>query len=166
LDNYAYDKAARNSLDAGTFLGLCLAALSEGAGVPAAKLHLLGHSLGAHLMGKAARVYSSVLTGGPQVGRVTGLDPAGPRFVAGPILPAIPELNAQRLSAASAAFVDVIHTNAALKPAAVSLTPACGDLHQLGSIDFYPSGGFEQIGCQLGGRLTYVRLGYRNYLPY
>jgi hypothetical protein len=89
---------------------------------------------------------------GQPVGRITGLDPAGPRFVKGPILPAIPVLNSQRLTAASAAFVDVIHTNGALEPAAVSLSPHCGDLHQLGSMDFYPAGGSEQTGCQLGGR--------------
>ena len=28
-DNYAYDYAARNSIDVGTFLGLCLAELSD-----------------------------------------------------------------------------------------------------------------------------------------
>ena len=152
LDNYGYDMAARNALDTGAFLGLCLAALSQKVGAPAADLHLLGHSLGAHLMGKAGRVYTA--TTGHLVARITGLDPAGPRFVAGPVLPALPELNAGRLTATSAGFVDVIHTNGALQPAAVSLNPSCGDLHQLGSMDFYPSGGFEQTGCQLGGEAT------------
>ena len=54
------------------------------------------------------------------VNRITGLDPAGPRFVDGPILPAIPELNKEILSPWSAQFVDIIHTNGALQPVAVS----------------------------------------------
>ena len=53
--------------------------------------------------------------------RITGLDPAGPRFVDGPVLPAIPELNKEILSPESAQFVDIIHTNGAVLPVAVSL---------------------------------------------
>ena len=52
--------------------------------------------------------------------RITGLDPAGPRFVDGPVLPPIPELNKEILSPESAQFVDIIHTNGDLQPAAVS----------------------------------------------
>ncbi len=52
-------------------------------------------SLGSHLMGKAGRVYGEVL--GQLPARITGLDPAGPRFVDGPILDAIPELHENRL---------------------------------------------------------------------
>ena len=158
VENYGYDKAARNALDVGAFLGLCLAALSQEAGVPAAGLHLLGHSLGGHLMGRAGRVYSATVGGSLKVGRITGLDPAGPRFVDGPVLPALPELNSQRRTPDSATCVDVIHTNAALKPAVVSVAPACGDMHELGSMDFYPSGGYEQTGCQLGGLQIFLKL--------
>jgi hypothetical protein len=46
-------------------------------------------------MGKAGRVYGEVL--GKLPARITGLDPAGPRFVDGPILDAIPELHENRL---------------------------------------------------------------------
>ena len=46
--------------------------------------------------------------GGLTAGRVTGLDPAGPRFVDGPVLPAIPELAAELLDTQSAAFVDIV----------------------------------------------------------
>ena len=38
----------------------------------------------------------------------------------GPVLPAIPELNAEILSPNSAAFVDIIHSNGGFEPAAVS----------------------------------------------
>ena len=52
-------------------------------------------SLGSHLMGKAGRVYWEVV--GESIARITGLDPAGPRFVDGPLVGAIPELNENRL---------------------------------------------------------------------
>ena len=70
--------------------------------------------------GKAGRSFQSTQHGQELVGRITGLDPAGPRFVDGPVLPAIPELNAEILTPNSAAFVDIIHSNGGFEPAAVS----------------------------------------------
>ena len=96
-------------------------------------------------MGKAGRTYKEI-TGEP-VARITGCDPAGPRFVDGPIFYALPKLNENRLNPESAAFVDVIHTNAALQPGAVWIIPRLGDLHPLGHMDFYPNGGSSQPGC-------------------
>ena len=74
-DSFAYDSAARNAIDIGEYLGHCLAALTDRLGVGGADIHLVGHSLGAHLMGEAGRVYANVT--GQRVGRITGLDPAG-----------------------------------------------------------------------------------------
>merc|ERR1719369_2242993 len=98
-------------------------------------LHFVGHSLGAHTVGKAGRTFQSSHPSSERVSRVTGLDPAGPRFVDGPILPAIPELNAEILSPDSAAFVDIIHTNGGLEPVAVSMEPRLGALQQLGHME-------------------------------
>ena len=79
-------------------------------GVSASKMHLVGHSLGAHLMvrscpcvkwdffqGRAGREFA--YPSGPFLGRITGLDPAGPRWVAG-AREALPDLaEVRRLSA-------------------------------------------------------------------
>ena len=48
-----------------------------------------------------------------------GLDPAGPRFVDGPYLSAIPELAANILTKESAEFVDIIHSNGGFEPCVV-----------------------------------------------
>ena len=95
-DNFFYDDAARNSIDVGEYLGRCLGALAGQTGVAGPDIHLVGHSLGAHVMGKAGRTFAEAQAGA-MVGRITGCDPAGPRFVDGPIESAIPELNANRL---------------------------------------------------------------------
>jgi len=50
-----YDSAARNSIDVGRYLGHCLAALNK---LGSSKIHLAGHSIGAHLMGKAGFIMS------------------------------------------------------------------------------------------------------------
>ena len=45
-----YDLAARNSIDVGEFLGMCLAGLSNQFGISGSQIQLAGHSLGSHLM--------------------------------------------------------------------------------------------------------------------
>lgn len=44
--NAFYDEAARNCIDVGNYVGRCLAS----AGLEGSNLHLVGHSLGAHLV--------------------------------------------------------------------------------------------------------------------
>lgn len=66
------------------------------------KLHIVGHSLGAHvsgMLGNILRWYESVNLA---VERITGLDPAGPCFKE--------TLEDFRLDRSNADFVDVIHT--------------------------------------------------------
>ncbi|KAJ8675496.1 hypothetical protein QAD02_011282 [Eretmocerus hayati] len=62
------------------------------------KIHFVGHSLGAHIAGQAARNIQST-----KVHRVTGLDPAGPCFEGVNTVLKLRKTDAQ--------FVDVIHTN-------------------------------------------------------
>ncbi|GIY87028.1 pancreatic lipase-related protein 2, partial [Caerostris extrusa] len=67
-------------------------------GVEMKRVHIIGHSLGAHTAGYAGERL-------PNLGRITGLDPAGPYFRKVP-------RNVQ-LDDTDATFVDVIHSNPA-----------------------------------------------------
>ncbi|XP_055683759.1 phospholipase A1-like [Lutzomyia longipalpis] len=88
-----------------------------------AKMHLIGHSLGAHCAGFAGSKL------GGRVGRISGLDPANPGFEGTP--------PSERLDPTDALFVDVIHTSAGT--AGISM--------RCGHVDFYPNGGARQPNC-------------------
>lgn len=47
-------------------------------------IHLLGHSLGSHMVGFAGKFVKE--TTKDRIGRITGLDPAGPLFERNPLL--------------------------------------------------------------------------------
>lgn len=96
-----------------------------------AQLHLIGHSLGAHVAG----VVGERLAAG-RVPRITGLDPARPM---------INLIKTDgRLSPDDADLVDVIHTSAG----------SLGIQNTVGHVDFYPNGGKAQPGCapDIGGK--------------
>ncbi|XP_042871708.1 inactive pancreatic lipase-related protein 1-like [Penaeus japonicus] len=96
-------------------------------------LHLVGHSLGAHVSGSVGRHLASA-----KLPRITGLDPAGPEFYGQP--------EENRLDPSDAIFVDVIHTNAG------SVLESCVGLElPTGHLDFYPNGGDHQPGCVILG---------------
>uniref|UniRef100_A0A665URH2 Lipase, member Ib n=1 Tax=Echeneis naucrates TaxID=173247 RepID=A0A665URH2_ECHNA len=105
-------EAARN------LTGFIMTMEEEGAAL--SSLHLIGVSLGAHLAG----FVGANLKG--KIGRITGLDPAGPMFTS-----TTPE---ERLDPSDAMFVDVLHTDM-----------DCEGAH--GHIDFYANGGVDQPGC-------------------
>ncbi|XP_031628400.1 vitellogenin-2-like [Contarinia nasturtii] len=87
---------------------------------PIEKIHLIGHSLGAHIAGSAGRNLNYKTN--KLIPRITGLDPANPCFNPGE--------NLTGLARGDADFVDVIHTNAG----------ALGRRDPLGDIDFFPNG--------------------------
>uniref|UniRef100_A0A6V7JJ22 phospholipase A1 n=1 Tax=Bracon brevicornis TaxID=1563983 RepID=A0A6V7JJ22_9HYME len=95
--------------------------------VSLSRVHILGHSLGAHAAGFAGASLSG------NIGRITAMDPARPGFES-PIY----KDQKDRLDPSDAAFVDVIHTCAG----------TLGFSRALGHADFYPNGGtFSQPGC-------------------
>ena len=65
------------------------------------KIHFIGHSLGAHVSGLAAR---ELKKDGIIIDRITGLDPAEPFFET-------ENTDPSRLSRRDANFVDVIHSD-------------------------------------------------------
>merc|ERR1712083_679544 len=144
-----YNCEAKNSVDVGIWLGRLLHSLVYWTGLHVDKVHLIGHSLGAHVVGNMGRTFRSL--SGKQVARVTGLDPAGPLFVQNNY-----GLHNYEIGRDSGAFVDIIHSNGDLNPHAISITHPTtsahfGDLHALGDVDFYPNGGRNQgaSGCPI-----------------
>ncbi|EDV97373.1 GH14732 [Drosophila grimshawi] len=101
--------------------------------MPFIEIHLIGHSLGAHIMGKAGRSFERLT--GHLVARITGLDPAKPCFRYEKALPG--------LMRGDAKLVDIIHSNIGI----------LAKRDPMGDIDFYPGGvhpikpGCLSIGC-------------------
>ncbi|XP_060083651.1 pancreatic lipase-related protein 2-like [Ylistrum balloti] len=126
-DNVNYIQAAANTRVVGATIAKLLQKLHSTTGLPYNKIHIIGHSLGSHIAGYAGRRVHGV-------GRITGLDPAGPLFE---------NFDAQvRLDPTDALFVDVIHSDSdSLLELGFGLEKA------LGHADFYPNGGEKQPGC-------------------
>uniref|UniRef100_A0A8C2CYR6 PLAT domain-containing protein n=1 Tax=Cyprinus carpio TaxID=7962 RepID=A0A8C2CYR6_CYPCA len=121
----------------GQEIGLFIDWLEESANVPLEKLHLLGYSLGAHIAGFAGSHATN------KVGRITGLDQAGPNFEG---------VHAhRRLSPDYAHFVDVLHTFTQ-----GSLGLSIGIEQPVGHVDIYPNGGSFKPGCNLRGALEKI----------
>ncbi|KAH8366506.1 hypothetical protein KR084_012680 [Drosophila pseudotakahashii] len=96
--------------------------------VPAENIHLIGHSLGAHIVGSAGRHLQRLTN--QTVARITGLDPAKPCFNEGEVL--------SGLMRGDGRFVDVIHSNPGV----------LGKRSPMGDVDFYPGGmGPLPAGC-------------------
>ncbi|XP_063365087.1 pancreatic lipase-related protein 2-like [Cydia amplana] len=106
--------------------GKAIARLIKG-GLSLEGLHLVGHSMGAQLLGVAARFLAERKT---KVPRLTGLDPAYPGFY--------PPLLGPAMSRSDAVFVDVIHTDGG----------GFGSPAATGAADFWPNEGkAKQPGC-------------------
>ncbi|EFN87734.1 pancreatic triacylglycerol lipase [Harpegnathos saltator] len=104
-------------------------------GMDTSQATMVGHSLGAHVVGIAAHNSNG------RVNYVVGLDPALPGFLlAGP---------GSRISKNDASHVEIIHTNGGL----------LGFMSDIGHSDFYPNGGSSQKGCGLdvGGACSHSR---------
>ncbi|XP_074652888.1 pancreatic lipase-related protein 2-like [Tubulanus polymorphus] len=98
-------------------------------GARMSEVHLIGHSIGAHVAGYIGAALNA------SIGRISGLDLADPLYG--------DHDKAVRLDASDAKFVDVIHTNA--RP---FLEGGYGDYEVSGHVDFYVNGGIVQPGCE------------------
>ncbi|XP_060516287.1 phospholipase A1-like isoform X3 [Cylas formicarius] len=125
-DEYAY-KDYISSFAAvapvGRYLGEFVLSLSTLNNYDLGKITIVGHSLGAHIAGYAGKQTNGTLD------YIVGLDPAGPLF--------FEQLPDSRLSITDANYVQVIHTDASF----------LGVNFEIGHIDFWPNGGFNQPGC-------------------
>ncbi|KAK3770280.1 hypothetical protein RRG08_029935 [Elysia crispata] len=122
-----YTQATANTRVVGAQIALLVDLLMKGKGLGSSDFHLIGHSLGAHTAGYAGERI-------PGLGRITGLDPAGPYFEGTD--------KVVRLDPSDAVLVDVIHSDA--EPL---IQLGFGLKQQVGHMDFYPNLGHDQPGC-------------------
>ncbi|XP_072820546.1 phospholipase A1 member A isoform X3 [Vicugna pacos] len=88
----AVENVIKLGLEISRFLSKLLAL-----GVSQSSVHIIGVSLGAHVAGMVGHFYKG------QLGRITGLDPAGPEYTRASL--------EERLDAGDALFVEAIHTD-------------------------------------------------------
>ncbi|XP_071536121.1 pancreatic triacylglycerol lipase-like isoform X4 [Panulirus ornatus] len=128
----SYYKAVDNVPYVGQDTTLLLKSLVTLKALNLKKVHMIGHSLGAHVAGIA----SKPLRG--EVGHITGLDPAGLTFHKVP--------SNQRIDSSDAEYVDIMHTNGCY-----TFWDPWGDCfginENLGDSDFWPNGGKHQPAC-------------------
>ncbi|KAM4011833.1 LOW QUALITY PROTEIN: uncharacterized protein ACNLHF_005632, partial [Anomaloglossus baeobatrachus] len=120
-----YVQAANNARLVGAEIAYMLRRWQQELEYPPAKVHIIGHSLGAHAAGEAGWRL-------PGIRRITGLDPARPWFENTP--------EDVRLDPSDADFVDVIHTD-------TNKFTGVGIIKPIGHFDFYPNGGRHMTGC-------------------
>ncbi|XP_064104797.1 pancreatic triacylglycerol lipase-like isoform X3 [Macrobrachium nipponense] len=126
-----YTQTVANIRLIGAITGRFILDLRDFFGVSPSHVHMVGHSLGAHLAGYTGEYLK---TQDAKLGRITGLDPAEPYFEGtDPIV---------RLDPSDADFVDVIHTDGG-----PIITGGLGLASPVGHFDFYPNGGVRMPGC-------------------
>ncbi|KAG6441562.1 hypothetical protein O3G_MSEX001873 [Manduca sexta] len=120
-----YSTAALGVPAVGRALGQFLIFLNDVTEAPFDSMHLIGFSLGAHLVGNAGREIEG------KIARITALDPAGPLW----------NVNPARLSTDDAVYVEAIHTDGGIDGLGIGFAIA--------DVDFFPNGGMSQPGCLL-----------------
>ncbi|KAJ8969604.1 hypothetical protein NQ317_011318 [Molorchus minor] len=123
--NKSYDISSANIAPVGKYMAQFLIA----SGIPQDNIHIIGHSLGSQLASFIGKSMFELT--GKKIGRITALDPAGPKFE-NPLM--TPD---KKLTETDAEFVDVIHTDVQLS----------GYAAPIGHVDYYPNDGAHQPGC-------------------
>lgn len=126
-NGFPYTQSTANTQVVGAEIARLIKYICSKKSVKEESFHLIGHSLGAHVSGYAGKKLT-------RLGRITGLDPAGPYFEnTEPIV---------RLDSGDALFVDNIHTDGT-----ATLQLGLGLMQPIGHVDFYPNGGRDQPDC-------------------
>ncbi|XP_054710967.1 pancreatic triacylglycerol lipase-like [Uloborus diversus] len=137
INGSPYPQAVANARVVGAQAAKLIKLLTDYRGVTGDTIHIIGHSLGGQMAGW---IGETLHKSGVSVGRITGLDPAGPYFRGDdPIV---------HLDPTDADFIDVIHTDAG--EYIVGVTAGLGISTPSGHLDFYPNGGSAQPGCSYG----------------
>jgi len=133
----AYLSVLGNVGPVGHRLAQFLELLEETKGVPLSQVTIVGGSLGAHI-GGACGSYIRNQYGEARIGRIIGLDPAGPFF-------SMQVDKDKRLHKGDALRVEVYHSNRG----------GLGDSdHDTGDINVYVNGGNNQPGCEEADKAT------------
>ena len=130
-NKFPYTQAAANTQVIGAFIGNLINFYIQKGFINPDDVHLIGHSLGAHVAGYAGERIT------PKIARITGLDPAALYFEH-----TDPKV---RLDPSDAKFVDVIHTDSAGYLSQPSSLPInVGVFQSIGHVDYFVNGIFRQ----------------------
>lgn len=145
-NGFPYTQATANAQIVGAEIAIMIRSLME-KGTSIGQVHCIGHSLGSHICGYAGKRFAG------ELGRITGLDPAGPYFEStDPVV---------RLAPTDAVYVDAIHTDGTC-----TIKAGLGMMQAIGHADFYVNGGLNQPDCPatpgklLGAVFNLVQLDY------
>ncbi|CAH2037119.1 unnamed protein product, partial [Iphiclides podalirius] len=125
----SYERSVMYTYHLGIALGKLLADIHN-KGFPSNKIHCIGHSLGAQMLGYAGTVYTSITS--QKIWRITGIDPAGPCFSNSFI--------EDQIRSGVANYVEVYHCNGG----------ELGTTSVLADTDFFVNNGRKQPGCHEG----------------
>lgn len=121
--NYAQPRAAVREVGQG--VANIIKCLRKKFGMSMSTLHVIGHGMGAHIAGRAAKIMGNKI----KINTIIGLDPACQLFHCDDPF--------TRLNSKDAQYVEVVHTNGAF----------FGFSRPIGTADFYVDGGMAQKSC-------------------
>ncbi|CAH2102759.1 unnamed protein product [Euphydryas editha] len=116
-----YPVVIDNCVESGRAVAKFIDWLNQSTGSSPSQFHIIGHGIGGHQAGIAARNVQG------EVGYITALDPSFYGWIN----------HNYRLQPEDSAYTEVIHTNSGMN----------GYLGELGHVDFYPNGGESMPGC-------------------